>query len=348
MSTAAPAPSGPTGAAGTHCDLYASPTGSDASGNGSTARPFASMRHLDSALTPGQTGCLESGTYGDPSTWDLVDTNGTASGRITITAAPGASVTVKGWIDMEAAYTTVSHLNIDGSNNLLTNVRAGVPCPTPTSDGLAINGANDVLEYNNLYQSVASLRNVGIGIGWSGTPDNSIVRYNEIHDVGGCQAFDHVIYLDSGNNVQIYDNWMWNDAHGWGVQVYPHPTNARIFNNVIDHVGSGFVVGDEAGQSTNGNEIFNNVVTNSTGLPNANLTSGVAISDYWGGTPGSGNTFLNNDSFGNPGGISKVTNVTVSGTTQQDPGYVNAAAHNYTVSSSSPVAGWGLWNGTGM
>ena len=80
------------------------------------------------------------------------------------------------------------------------------------SQPLVIAGRNDVLEYDDYYQSVASLRGNGIGIGFWGNADNTIIRYSKIHDVGQCEAYDHLIYLSHGNNVQIYDNWIWNDA----------------------------------------------------------------------------------------------------------------------------------------
>ncbi len=100
-------------------------------------------------------------------------------------------------------------------------------------------------------------------------------------------AYDHLIYLSHGNNVRIYDNWMWNDPHGRGIQLYPDPTNARIWGNVIDHTGIGIGIGDEAGDNPAGNEIFNNVVTNSIGLPWEHL-GGQAINIYWGGKPAPG------------------------------------------------------------
>src|SRR6202011_2882484 len=149
---------------------------------------------------------------------------------------------------------------------------------------LAIAGHDDVLEYNDYFQSIPSLRANGIGIGWLGSPDTTIVHFNRINDVGGCLAYDHLIYLSHGNNVQIYDNWMWNDPHGRGVQLYPAPTNARVWGNVIDHAGEGFVIGNELGDTVAGNQIYNNIVSNSTGLPTQNIL-GQAIHDLYGGTP---------------------------------------------------------------
>jgi hypothetical protein len=340
--TPGPRTPGPTAV---HCDMFASPTGSDTQGDGTVGRPYSTLVKLDDELAPGQTGCLRGGTYGNTgSSHDLVH-SGTPSGQITITAYPGESPTVIGWIGMEGAYTTVSHLSIDGSNTRhQASGRAG--CSNVSAEGLSIDGHNDVFEYNNYFQSVPSLRSVGLGLGWNGSPDNTTIRFNKIHDVGGCQAYDHLIYLSHGNNVQIYDNWLWNDPHGWGVQLYPSPTNARVWGNVIDAAGSGFTVGDEQGGTTSGNQIFNNVVMNSTGLPNAGLSKGVAISDYWGGSRGQSNTFSDNLSFDNPGGVARVSNVTVTGTTTADPRFVDAPRHDYNLLAGSTATRWSLWNGS--
>jgi hypothetical protein len=326
------------------CDLVASPVGSDASGNGSVGSPFASVNKLDASLTPGQTGCLRQGTYGSTGTQTNLTNNGNASAPITITAYPGETPTVKGLILIPAAYTTVSHLSIDGSNTFYDHQRSGTNCPYPVSEALAISGPNDTLEYNDYYQSIPSLRGNGIGIGFSGNADNTTIRFNKIHDVGQCWAYDHIIYLSHGNNVQIYGNWMWNDPHGWGVQLYPAPTNARVHDNVIDHAGSGFIIGNEAGNNVSGNQIWHNVVTDSTGLAKAGLT-GVAISDYWGGTPGTGNTFTNNDSYRNPGGIASVSNVQLTNNITTDPQFIDPTNHNYNTQPTSPTTTWNLWNG---
>jgi hypothetical protein len=290
------------------CDLFASPSGSDLSGDGSLGAPFASVTKLDAMLRAGQTGCLRAGSYGSTSTWVKINTDGSPSGQITIASFPGETATVRGYVDIEGSYTTLSRLRIDGSNTFYTQVRSGTSCPAPVSQPLVIAGHDDVLEYDDYYQSVASLRGNGIGIGFWGNADNTTIRFSKIHDVGQCQAYDHLIYLSHGNNAQIYDNWLYDDAHGRGVQLYPAPTNARVFGNVIDHAGEGFVIGNEPGDSVSGNQIYNNIVTNSTGLPTQNIP-GEAIHDLYGGAPGSGNTFHDNILYGNPGGIGHLTAV---------------------------------------
>ena len=70
------------------------------------------------------------------------------------------------------------------------------------------------------------------------------------------------------------------------MQLYPAPTNARVFNNVIDHAGEGFVIGNEPGDTVSGNQIYNNIITHSTGLPSEHIP-GEAIHDLYGGRPGS-------------------------------------------------------------
>jgi Periplasmic copper-binding protein (NosD) len=324
-----------------HCDVLASPSGSDAHGDGSPQRPFASLGKLDASLSPGQTGCLRGGTYGNTSTWHQINANGTASARITLTAYPGETPTVVGYVDIEGSYTTISHLRIDGSNTLYKSHPAGVNCPGNVSEPLVITGHDDVFEHNDYFQSIASLRGNGIGVGFWGSADNTVIRYNKIHDVGQCEAYDHLIYLSHGNNVQIYGNWMWNDPHGRGVQLYPAPTNARVFDNVIDHVGEGFVIGNEPGDAVAGNEIYDNVITNATGLRWENIPA-QTIHDLYGGTPGSGNVFHDNISYANSGGIGRVTAVRMYRNVTTNPRFVDAANHDYRVQSGSPAASWDL------
>ncbi len=156
-----------------------------------------------------------------------------------------------------------------------------------------------------------SLRGNGIGIGFWGPPaNNTIIRYSKLHDVGQCQAYDQLIYLSHGNNTQIYGNWIWNDPHGRAVQLYPAPTNSRIFNNVIDHVGEGFAIGDESGETVSGKMIFNNIVSNSTGLLRSTSRARRSTT-CTAGAPGPANSFHNNDLFHNPGGLGRVSAVKV-------------------------------------
>jgi hypothetical protein len=307
----------------TVCDLYASPSGSDHH-SGHRHAPKATITGLDKALHPGQTGCLLAGDYGSIHSMYQLWNSGHAHARITIRTAPHQHAKLTGLLELQGSYTTLTHLQIDGSNDLYDTQRDGTNCPYPVSNGLEINGTNDIFEHNDYYQSVAKLRGNGVGIGWNGQANNTIVRDNRIHDIGRCRAEDQLIYLAHANHTQIYDNWMWNDPHGWGVQLYPDATNAHIYDNVIDHAGSGFVI---AGTSA-GNTIDHNIVLHSVGLDAAALT-GVAIS-----TPGPaapGNSFTDNDSYQNPQGIASASNVHLADNKTSKPPLTDPAHHNYAL-----------------
>jgi hypothetical protein len=254
--------------------------------------------------------------------------------RVTIRSYPGQTATVLGYVVLAGSYLTLSHLRIDGSNDLYRQHPPGIACPAPVSQPLVIAGHDDTLEYDDYFQSVPGLRSTGIGIGFWSQADNTVIRYSKIHDVGQCQAYDHLIYLSHGNNVQIYGNWLYDDSHGRGVQLYPAPTNARVFDNVIDHVGEGFVIGDEGGAVPTGNRIYNNVVLDALGLPTEHIR-GQAIHDIYGGAPGKGNVFFDNDVFADPAGIGDLTAVRRFGNFALAPGFVGAASHDYRLSASS-------------
>lgn len=337
------------------CDLIASPSGSDAQGNGSAARPYQSVVKLDSALAPGQTGCLRGGTYGSTTTRHALSHSGTPTGQITITSYPGETATVVGWVVMEASYTTLAGLQIDGSNTFYKKTASsGCQTPSVTGQALAIVGSNDVFERNDYYESVPSLRGVGIGVGFWGNADNTTIRFNKIHDVGQCLQFDHLIYLSSGNNVQIYDNWLYNDHYGWGITVYPHPTNARIFSNVIDNAGSGINISDGGSGTNTGNKAWHNVVSDSfrvMGSSGHPLAAALVFCSEL-GSASTGNEIFENDSFANPDGISAVnrsvgaSQLSLAANITSDPLYENAGAGNFAVAADSPVASWELWNGS--
>jgi hypothetical protein len=340
------------------CDLIASPTGSDTSGDGSATRPFQTLQKLDRALRPGQTGCLHAGVYGSISTLHRIDAGGTAEGRVTITSYPGERATVIGWVDIEASYVAMSYLNIDGSNTLYREHPSGEAqgCRVPVSQSLVIAGHDDIFEHNDYYQSIPRLRANGIGVGYWGDASNTVIRFNRIHDVGGCDFFDHLIYIASGDNVQVYGNWMWDDPHGWGIHLYPGPTNAQVWANVIDGAGSGVVFGDEPGAGTSGNKFFANVVTDSVGVSNPDIHfshDGVmASAPGFSSGDSRGNWIIGNDSFGNPGGVVDSApslgsdQVIVTRNIAVNPQFVNPAAHDYKLRAGSPVAAFRLWNGS--
>jgi hypothetical protein len=83
---------------------------------------------------------------------------------------------------------------------------------------------------------------------------------------------------------------------------------------------------------------------NSTGLVNA-ATTGAAITTCCG--LGTGNTFDTNDSYHNPAGIGTAnTGLSLASNITTNPDLMDPANHDYAPAPGSPVAGWGLWNGS--
>ena len=156
-------------------------------------------------------------------------------------------------------------------------------------------------------------------------------------------AYDHLIYLAGGNNVQIYGNWLWNDPHGRGVQLYPAPTNAKVYDNVVDRAGEGFVIGNEPGYTVSGNQIYHNIITNCTGLPWQGIP-GQAIHDLYGG-PRAPATLLQQPHLQQPRRGRTAERGQAYGNVTGNPQFVNSPAHNFAVATSSPAAAWHLWNG---
>ncbi len=318
--------------------------GSDRRGRGTLRRPFRTLTRLDRSLRPGQTGCLLGGAYGGLRAWHRIDTSGTSDARITIRSYPGEIATVVGWVDIEASYTTLENLRVDGSNTLYGAHRAGVRCRDHVSLPLVIEGHNDVLQYVDYFQSIPALRGNAIGVGFQGNVDSTIIRHSKIHDVGGCDFYDHLIYLARGSGAQIYDNWMWNDPHGWGIKLDPGPSGARIWGNVIDGAGSGFNFGNSSGTSpTADNQVFDNIVINSVGVSNPDIRwshSGVFVTSAGMRFSSTGNEIYGNDSYNNPGGVRDIARIvrpaqlSVTHNTSVAPQFVDAATHDYSLVSA--------------
>jgi hypothetical protein len=295
-------------------------------------------------------GCLEKGRYGGIHTWQHLTHHGEARRPIVIRSEPGETATVRGWVDLEGRYTTLEFMRIDGSNTLHPGPSTGGNCRGDISQPLVLAGRRDILQYVDYYQSVGRLRGNGIGVGFWGDPDGSIIRHDRIHDVGQCDFYDHLIYLAGGRGIQIYDNWMWDDRHGWGVKLDPGPQGARIWGNVIDKAGSGFDFGNSSGGSpTADNLVYDNIVMNSVGVSNPEIGwshRGVMVTSAGLMSSSLGNRVFNNDSFHNRGGMTEISGVSrrqlrLSGNWSARPLFAASARHDYTLISFAgrPVAG---------
>jgi hypothetical protein len=302
------------------------------------------------SLTPGQTGCLRGGDYGGLSAWYGLTASGTSSAPITLRSYPGETATIHGAVEIDGAYTTLSYLRIDGSNNRYSGSLCSPPGRNLTA--VIIKGQHAIFEHNEVTDLDRSYMGNAMFVGGAGqdSGDNSIIRYNRIHDYGSCYKYDHAIYLGDGVGVQVYGNWIWNGQHGNAIQAYPNTDYAKVYANVIDTAGMGFSIADNGSATATNNEVYHNVVIRSTGMyqpPELGgaFMCGQAIMDY-GPVAGTNNSFHDNASWQNPCGIGSPANVLMYGNITTDPLFVNAAAHDYRLQPGSPLAAWALWDGT--
>ena len=303
------------------CSLYAAPSGSDSSGDGSQGNPFQTAQHLVSVLAAGQTGCLMSGTY-DSSPGLSFEKSGSAGAPITLASAPGQTATLAGgyvYMPTGSNYVTLEDLSINGAQTTQVSVQ--------------IFGSHDSLIGDNITNDEQHNSCIIMGFpGYSPVPTATLITDNVIHQCGSTADGNqnHAIYFSQSQDATVTDNVIWGTA-AFAIHLYADADGNTIEHNVIDDNGYGVIFGsaDDGGSGSNDNTVAYNVITNSS--------VGMGAQQSWGGAVGTGNTFAHNclDSNANgnvetPYGFNSSANVTAA------PGYADAAAHSYSLSSSSP------------
>ena len=233
------------------CSKYASPAGSD-SAPGTERGPFQSVQQLVDSLSAGQTGCLMSGTYGDPDNLIEVSKGGTESARVVIRSAPSeqAKVHARLWIAQGANYITVRDLILDGSSN-------SKPSPTINGDYVRFVGN----EVTNRHRSESCFI---VGRPQQVIVTGTVIKNNRIHDCGRLPRtnHDHGIYLSAARDTEIVRNWIYDNADR-GIQLYPDAQRTVIKHNVIDGNGQGVIFSGDDGKASSDTTVTNNLITNS-------------------------------------------------------------------------------------
>jgi len=317
-----------TGAATVSCDRYAATTGSD-SAAGSSAAPFRTAQRLLDSLSPGQTGCLASGTYGESL---RVNHGGSPGSPIRLTSVPGQRATVVGrfYVPDESNDVVVADLNLDGTN------ASNLPSPTVDGDRVTFTGDDVTDDHTGICFDLGSTT-------W-GTAVDVVLDGNRIHDCGrlpyGSTNHDHGIYAESTRGAVITNNYIYDNADR-GVQLYPDAQGSRIENNVIDGNGEGIIFSGDDGLASNDNVVRHNVISNSRVRYN--------VESWWpsGNPVGTGNLATGNCLWnGTQGNVADQVGFSASGNSVSDPQFADRDAKNFSVPAGSACAAYVPSGGT--
>src|SRR4051812_2693612 len=241
----------PTGFAASACSLYASESGSD-TGTGSQASPFRTAQKLVKSLAPGKTGCLTGGgSFAGDVTFSA---SGYSGAPVTLTSDPASGrATIRGviYVSPSASYVTIDNVKIDA-----------------TSAGQKV-AVQLFADYGRLLDSEvygADQDRIGVQVGYQKPVKNVEIAGNRIHDFGISGIYDHGIYVDVSDGALVHDNYIYDNAGGYGIQLWTHSMNGRFYRNTIDGNGAGSII--VAGQSnangdpSSNNEIDHNILSN--------------------------------------------------------------------------------------
>jgi Right handed beta helix region/Bacterial Ig domain len=315
------------------CSKYASPTGSDSS-VGTVTAPFGTAQKLVGALSAGQTGCLLGGVYSGNISFNAA---GAAGSPVILTTAPGfTQATIRGVVSISAtaSYITLDNLKVDATN---------------ASQLVAVQLFGD---YGRLTRSDVSGGNqtgrIGVQVGYSKLVKGVEIDGNRIHNFGsGGRIYDQGIYIDLADGTLVHDNYIYDNAGGYGIQLWTSSQRAHIYNNTIDGNGAGSIIiaGQIVGSTgpSSYNEIDHNILSNPV--------SGTNTAIYWGNyssstaNAGRGNNVRDNVSWQgrlDPGSAYGANaGVAYSNSRSVDPLYVDRAAKNFTLRAGSLAAGFG-------
>ncbi len=339
---------------------------------GGSATAYNTLNEATAVLAAGDTLYVRAGTW--IQSFNIGTKAGTANAYITLAAYPGETVTIaagepfsnSGLYRLENAFIIVDGFIFDGIN-------AGNA--TYLSVG---NGAHDIIIRNNEFKR---WKGNGIFVSMSPTNNNSganniTVKNNHIHHQSsqcGCNGERwYGIYSHSGANILLDGNVIYNNPGG-GIQAYPGPLSNLIIRNNEVHENNTLSVSSVGGillQGSSGHvitnaQIYNNLVYNNGSAAGAGIARGIQINQYTNGTKVWNNTSYGNNSVGiqvgpdatqlantvvqnnisnnNSANYSDVgANTTADHNLTANPNFVNAAAFNFNLQTSSPAIDAGV------
>jgi hypothetical protein len=332
---------------------YVATTGRDTN-PGTAASPFLSIQKCVNTVVAGDTCLVGNGTYTVSAATRHVAMiggssvqNGTAQAPITL-----KSLNLHGAVVQMSASTVYGNTGFYVQKNYWTIdgfvIVGGIHTDSTGSDvGINIIGASGTTVRNNTMHNIATTicsndTNGNAGIYFENST-STVIDSNLLYTIGrlrngesGCSTFkyanDHGLYIGRNNSgVTVTKNVFYDVIRGWPIHIYgPGSTNAehKIYNNVF------------AGHSSSvpGHIILGN---SSGSVVNVSIKNNISYDGLIGMVECSSGNFSNIVVSNNLSDTGQTTaacpgTVTLSNNlTSQSPGFVNAGARDYTLSSGS-------------
>jgi parallel beta-helix repeat protein len=274
----------PRAHAAANCDRYAAPTASRR-GRGTRAHPYGSLRRLVRHLRRGQVGCLMAGRYHHRGTVNM------RRAGTTLRPLGRARVTIDGaiWVLSRAKGARITGLTLTSHDPVYS-----IPIKIQADD------------FSLVGNDITAARNIScVLVGSDRTVSHTVIELNDIHDCGRTGKLSHLLYVTHSRGAVIRNNLLLDNRGGWAVHLYPDADGTLIEGNVIDSNKGGVIfAGDGSGNTSDGNVVRENVITNSA--PRWNIEG-----SWSGGPEGKGNVAQRNCLYtggpGSPTGIGFVS-----------------------------------------
>jgi len=211
------------------------------------ARPFGSLERLVRSLSPGQVGCLMPGRYRHRGVVRL------ERARTTIRSVGRPRATIDGavWVLPAARGARIAGLRLTSHD-----FEFAIPLKIQ-ADEVELVG-NDI---------TASRSISCVLVGSSRPVSGLLIEDNRIHHCGRTGKKDHLIYMAHSRNAVIRRNLLVENPGGWAVHLYPNADGTLVEGNVIDSNHGGVIfAGSGGGETSDGNLVRANVITNSSSI----------------------------------------------------------------------------------
>lgn len=226
--------------------LYVAPTGADYLPDGwreapnSEAAPWRTIRMAIRRAQPGDTIVVRAGEYAEAIGWGARP--GRPDARITLQAAPGERVVVRGT------------LQLDGASYWTVRGFAFTRGATSSKFVVKINGGTGWQFLDNEVYGNREVSNMMVsGLAPQGAPHDYVIAGNCIHDIGASalRGQDHNLYLMPGTTSGpglIERNVMYGAPNGGNIKAAGNaasssPANVVIQHNTLARAGSGIILG---------------------------------------------------------------------------------------------------------